>query len=262
MNKEKDPQNLSGVDDIFSQMESEAASMEAPPEVEELEEYSTDTDQEGQEASDEPTSDPEPLPEKKATVSADKSARTLVNALDFVTSASCSAISGRSRKSYKMDKDEKEEILSPLTDWLEVIGANFNPAIAVVIAVLFIVGSKVWQATDDRKEDAEEKAFQEKKAAAKARLREQRAQEQAEQPETTAAAAGQPKKIKRTTRKRFTIDADGFFERDENGQYIQKEDRTEKPTAGELEIIEALMEEKASEKEINKALREYNKAVV
>jgi len=204
-----------------------------------------------------------------------KSAETLIAMFDQLSSMGLSAYSGRNRKEYKLTRDEKNELIEPLTEWLEISTLEVHPGIACFTALLFVVGAKGMEAHEHKKDDEKEQEFQRMKREAELRKAAAVATEvlnnryQAEPPqerpqattfeETAASIPPAPTREKRTNRMQYQIDAENFYEKTEDGVYIQKEDRTEKPTKGELNIINRLKAEGLSQGKINAQLRKYNK---
>lgn len=206
------------------------------------------------------------------------SARSAVSSLDFITSAVCGAISGDNRNVYKMTKDERAEIEEPLEVLFEYMQKSFHPGLAVAIAIIAVVGSKGWEAMDRRRENQQARLFEAEKRAraveaekkAKEYIESRRAMDSLNEVSDTQQGlnmeavaftpfqGGGATKTKRTTRKRFQIDADGLYERDVKGNYIQKEDRKERPTEPEYKLIQDCMSKGLSIKETNQILIDYN----
>ena len=208
-------------------------------------------------------------------ISSEGSAAAMVNALAFISSAGCSAFIGRPRLEYKMDEDEKSEIAEPLAQWFAIMGKTFHPAYAFFLALIVIIGGKSAEAWQHKKDDDEERDFLARREEEKRResINAERLRREsliaAGQTMTPAPDRIEPltfgessktakRRITRTKRKQYQVDAKGFYERDEKGNYLQSEDRTTRPTANELRIIEEQNALGKSKGEINAELRKYN----
>lgn len=160
---------------------------------------------------------------------------------DWVLSAVCASISGDDPSKYAMNEGFKDQYTKVTAKFYQIKGEiitveQYFWGMTVGLFLLSIIPASV---TYFKKQKASKKIS---KNIQKTDLKEP----------TTAAIDRFSKQ-----RKRFEVDAEGFFERDVAGDYIQKEDRKEKATTEVLEIIKARKKENRTWGEINKELRTY-----
>ena len=204
----------------------------------------------------------------------EKGAKMYVNNLDHLTKMLCSAITGKDRSRYAMDKDEKEAYIETSADFFETMNFNPSPATMWVTMTLMVLGGSASTAYMDYREEKQKEKNKENARIAEKRLQQSREQyealeAEAEQelqvmlsrnhiPGSEASTRGLPiqlPKIYEPKRKRYDIDKDGYFRRSEDGVYYKTakvpQAERERPHPTLLTFIRKLKDEGAKIKEIN-----------
>ena len=112
-----------------------------------------------------------------------------------------------------------------------------NPSSMFLIATVTIFIGKIAQARKDAQAEQEIREYRERQAAVKKAQAAARATAPGEQP---AQPSPEPAKQEAPPRKRFELDADGFYMRDTNGNYLKTAERKERPPSDVANLIESL----------------------
>ena len=185
-------------------------------------------------------------------------AKMAVTILDMINKHIGAAISGESSSKYKMDEDDRKDFITVTKEYFSTLENSISPALMFWSTFVTILGATIYQAQEDKKARLsleKHKAARQEAAAIQATVQRDR--------ETIARAFEKVEETKPEgpKRERFETDADGFFERDIRGNYVEKKDRAKAPDQHPGPEIKKIIEEgkemKMSKGEINRMCREF-----
>ncbi len=154
---------------------------------------------------------------------------------------------GQAAKKYEVTEAEKREFEPVLIEYMEVTGFRPNIHVQFYAALIAIFGVKFFEAYNERIAKRKARRFVKPASATP-------------NPQTSVVVPESEATIYKE-RSRFSIDKDGFYERDEAGNYIEKANRREKPTQEIEAIIREAKSEGLPEKDINKRVLFYLKNI-
>jgi hypothetical protein len=186
----------------------------------------------------------EPEGEKLGGEVIKKEATVFVNMLDNMQCRGFSFYSGEGRDNYKMDSQEKEELIEATAAWMEATQVALSPSMAFFMTVISIIGYNATKAYQDKilKEESRKakKAFEKKAEGSPVTEHEEKVMENVKE---------------KLQRAQFKCDKDGFYMVSEGGTYLKDKTKREKAPTFIFSLVKEMKKEGKSEKEINLACR-------
>lgn len=189
-----------------------------------------------------------------------KGAALILKTEQLIVSKGCAAWSGNPSESYRLNKSDFEEVQEALFEVLQIMDIDVSPVATFCAIYATMLGARIYQAVEDKKEN--ESISNQKEQRSLIKEIKKAAQEKEISPDLAQEMTAEfNRSIKKTKdRIRFEIDADNLFEyarKSEGGDYLQKEDRNERPSSDILAIIEDGKANKLTKGQINQKCRKF-----
>ncbi|HPE83357.1 MAG TPA: hypothetical protein PLV43_06550 [Aequorivita sp.] len=196
---------------------------------------------------------------RKASRNEKAKAKMAVTILDMMCSKLGAAISGENSANYKMNETDKSDFTIITMEYFATLEPDaISPALMFWATAVTIFGATLYEASEDKKARIKLQQHKEARQAAEA-IR-------AAKVKDATVIANAFSRVEETKpegprRERFETDADGLFERDEKGNYVEKKDRAKNPEQHPspeiMKIINEGKEMNMSKGEINRLCREF-----
>lgn len=187
----------------------------------------------------------------------EKAAALYVETLDFVVSRACVMFAGESADmdAFKMKYGEKKAYKGVSQAFFKTMEFTVSPGLLFAIVTITVIAGPAMAVLEHRKKAAQKKEREERLAALnKKRAEMARTQGQAgaqgvlfedakDKEEASTIYEVDEAELERGD---FTVDANGFYTKKPGGQYIKKEERSQKPSA----TIKMLLDEQRTNAEI------------
>lgn len=184
---------------------------------------------------------PQSEPERVGDAVLNSEANMFIMVLSIFIEKTAAGIAQSEPKKYKVTQAEKDDFKPILIEYMEVTGFRPNIHLQFWMAAIAIFGMKFVEAVQER--------------IAKNKVKKVAPKKSAPNPKTSVESDNVVSMYKERTR--FDVDKDGFYVRDESGNYVEKVNRREKPTSEILEMVKQYKAAGKSEKEFNAAILNY-----